>query len=208
MSVHDDIEESAAAAEVESAEAQVAPEVESGTPEEIAEPEPELEPEVESEAEPEPEVEPEPEPAPEDAGSPFDTISAPSPEAPTHADAALAEAAGPGGLSWIPYAIYLGLWVLLAAASVYFLRDASLERPARWFAEYQALVWAGVALAVLGPVLSLAVWLVVRARRSPENRVGLLASAMTRGAVTAFLGALLWLGTLYALELYAAGLRL
>ena len=124
-------------------------------------------------------------------------------EQPAPVDAGLAEAAG-GGLTWIPYAIYLGLWIGLAAASVWLLADATADHPARWMEPYEPLVWAGVALAALGPVLSVAVWLVARARRPRGARAGLFASAMMRGAVTAFFGAVIWIGTLSALEVRAS----
>ena len=124
-------------------------------------------------------------------------------EQPGPVDAGLAEAAG-GGLTWIPYAIYLGLWIGLAAASVWLLADATADHPARWMEPYEPLVWAGVALAALGPVLSVAVWLVARARRPRGARAGLFASAMMRGAVTAFFGAVIWIGTLSALEVRAS----
>jgi len=124
-------------------------------------------------------------------------------EQPGPVDAGLAEAAG-GGLTWIPYAIYLGLWIGLAAASVWLLADATADHPARWMEPYEPLVWAGVALAALGPVLSVTVWLVARARRPRGARAGLFASAMMRGAVTAFFGAVIWIGTLSALEVRAS----
>ena len=118
-------------------------------------------------------------------------------------DAVVAEAAG-GGLSWIPFAAYLGLWVGLSVSTVWLLSGATTDHPARWMDTYEPLVWAGVGLALLGPVLSLIVWLVARARRPRHMRAGLLASAMTRGAVTAFFGALIWIGTLSALEIRAS----
>ena len=122
---------------------------------------------------------------------------------PAPVDEGLAEAAG-GGLTWIPYAVYLGLWIALAASSVWLLGDATADHPARWMEEYEPLVWAGLALAALGPVLSVTVWLVARARRPRGARAGLFASAMTRGAITAFFGVLIWIGTLWALEVRAS----
>jgi hypothetical protein len=71
--------------------------------------------------------------------------------------------------------------------------------------EYVPLLWSGVGLTAFGPVLSLIVWLVARARRPKSARRGLFASAMTRGAFIAFSGVVLWLGTLFALDLLAAG---
>lgn len=129
---------------------------------------------------------------------PADEQSPPEPEAP--ADAALAEAVD-GGLTWVPFALYLGCWIALAGASAYLLGQATPDTPARWMPAYAPLVIAGVALAALGPAMSLVVWLVARSRRSPERRRGLLASALTRGSLAAFFGAMVWIVTLYLLEI-------
>lgn len=153
---------------------------------------------------PEPEQEPAPEPAPEPVVTPE---PAPEPEAdpvPQAPDAALVEAVR-GGLTWVPFALYLLAWVALAGLSAYFFRDASPEQPARWMPEYEPLLWSAVGLTALGPVLSLAVWLVARARRPKAERRGLFSSAMTRGALVTFFGVLLWTGTLFVLELMASG---
>ncbi|MDP2299253.1 MAG: hypothetical protein U1E08_05915 [Coriobacteriia bacterium] len=117
----------------------------------------------------------------------------------TAADAVLVEAVD-GGLTWVPYAVYLGAWIALSGLSAYLLDSATPEQPARWLPVYAPLVFAGLALAVLGPLLSLAVWLVARSRRSADRRRGLLASALTRGALAAFFGAMVWIVTLYMLE--------
>ena len=147
-------------------------------------------------AEPEPEPEPEPEHEPEPA-----TIDQPVPNA---ADAALVEGVG-GGLTWVPFACYLGLWVVLTGATAYLLSEAAGDMPARWAPEYVPLMLTGVGLTALGPILSLIVWLVARSRRPRAGRLGLFASAMTRGALVAFFGVAIWLATLFVLEMLAAG---
>lgn len=120
------------------------------------------------------------------------------------ADATLAEAVS-GGLTWIPYALYLGGWIALAGVSAYLLGSASADQPALWMPEYPALVFSGIVLAALGPVLSLAVWIIARSRRPAEGRRGLLASALTRGALVAFFGAMIWIVSLYLLEVFSGG---
>lgn len=123
---------------------------------------------------------------------------------PDSADAALAEAVA-GGLTWVPFACYLGLWVVLAGLSAYLLYGADADAPARWMPEYVPLLWSGVGLTALGPVLSVMVWAVARARRPADARRGLFASAMTRGALVAFFGVAIWIATLFVLELVATG---
>lgn len=132
----------------------------------------------------------------DDAPAEHDRVST----VPAAADAALVEAVG-GGLTWVPFALYLGAWIALAGASAYLLRGASAETPARWMPEYPALIWVGVVLSAAGPILSFIVWLVARARRPEVSRRGLFASAMTRGALAAIFGVMIWIGTLYAIEL-------
>ena len=137
----------------------------------------------------------------EDADEPSaDTTGTPATIDDSAPDAVLAEAVG-GGLTWIPFALYLGAWVLLVGATTYLLWGATPEEPARWHPAYMPLVWTGVGLTAVGPVVSLAVWLVARSRRPKAARQGLFASAMTRGALAAFFGVLLWVAALYALDL-------
>jgi hypothetical protein len=153
------------------------------------------EPEAVSEAATEVVTEEVTEPEPPAATPPIEQASA---------DAALVEAVA-GGLTWIPFAVYLGAWIALAAASAYLLQSATVEQPARWLPEYPALVFTGVVLVALGPLMSLVVWAVARTRRGAEHRRGLLASALVRGAVATFFGALLWIVTLYVIDVLTTG---
>ena len=151
---------------------------------------------------------PEPELA-SDAPSPEatpDAVPDPAPDAvPDGApDGALVEAVQ-GGLTWWPFAVYLGAWIALSGLSAYLLQGASPETPARWMPAYPPLVFGGVGLAAVGPAMSAMVWLVARARRPQEHRRGLLASALTRGALAAFFGALIWILTLYFIEIVSNG---
>lgn len=119
-------------------------------------------------------------------------------------DASFIEAAG-RGLPWIPFALYLLIWIVLAGASAYLLWGATADLPARWLPAYEPLMWSGVALTVLGPVMAIAVWLAARADRPAVARRGLLASATARGALVTLFGVIIWLATLYALDLHATG---
>lgn len=118
------------------------------------------------------------------------------------AEGALAEAVG-GSLTWGPYAVYLALWLMLALASAALLWEATAEVPPRWLPAYEPLVYAGVVLAAIGPALSCVVWAVARRHRTPAGRRGLFVAAIMRGAVTGFFGLLIWIATLYALEMRA-----
>jgi hypothetical protein len=164
-------------------------------PDETVAPEVEITPAVEETAAPEAVAEA------DDAGTDDAPPPAPVPES---ADAALVEAVS-GGLTWIPFACYLGLWIVLAGLSAYLLYGATADQPARWMPEYVPLLWSGVGLTALGPVLSVTVWLVARARRPKSERRGLFASAMTRGALVAFFGVAIWVATLFVLEIVAVG---
>lgn len=140
----------------------------------------------------------------EAAGQAVVESPAPPVVVPDSADAALVEAVG-GGLTWVPFACYLGLWVVLAGLSAYLLYGADSDTPARWLPAYVPLLWSGVGLTALGPVLSVAVWAFTRARRPREARRGLFASAVTRGSLVAFFGVAIWIATLFVLELVATG---
>ena len=178
-----------------------APVPEPETPAE-AERDAESEAEPETPAEAEPEAESETSPAAPHADDTAPPVSVPV--APAAPDSALVEAVG-GGLTWVPFAVYLGLWLALAGVTAYFFGEATSDQPARFMPEYPLVVWAGVALAAFGPVVSLVTWLVARSRRSAEARRGLFASALTRGALAAFFGVTIWIVTLTVLDILASG---
>jgi len=168
----------------------------------VPEPETPAEAEIETPAEAELEAESDTSPAAPRADDTAPPVSVPV--APAAPDSALVEAVG-GGLTWVPFAVYLGLWLALAGVTAYFFGEATPDLPARFMPEYPLVVWAGVALAALGPVVSLVTWLVARSRRSAETRRGLFASALTRGALAAFFGVTIWIVTLTVLDILASG---
>lgn len=110
-----------------------------------------------------------------------------------------------GGVSWVPFSVYLLAWVVLAVGTVVVLRDAALAGGALWAEEYVYTVYGGIGLAAAGPVLALIVWLMTRTRRSAEDREGLFVSSLLLGAGMTFLGTILWLVALYVLDLYRIG---
>ncbi len=185
-------------AEEPAAEPEVAPAEEPEVEEPAAEPAPQVEPA------PAPEVEPAPESAlaEEPAAEPDAELAPESAPAAELAPAAEPAPEEPGSVSWVPFSAYLGLWVLLAVATFVVLRVPAASGGALWAPEYGLSVYGGVALTALGPILALVVWLVARAKSEPEHRRGLLVSALLRAAGAAFVGVVLWLIALYALDLY------
>ncbi|TDB38081.1 MAG: hypothetical protein D9V44_08545 [Actinobacteria bacterium] len=111
----------------------------------------------------------------------------------------------PFSVSWVPFSVYLGLWVVLAVATVVLLRTPAAAGGALWAPEYALSVYGGVVLVALGPVLALVVWLIARSKAEPAHRTGLLTSALLRAAGATFIGVILWLVALYVLDLYRAG---
>ncbi|MDO9557674.1 MAG: hypothetical protein Q7J82_08900 [Coriobacteriia bacterium] len=111
-----------------------------------------------------------------------------------------------GGVSWSPFLAYLAVWVALCVAVVSLLRPAALDGGARWVPEYLYAVYAGIGMMATGPLLALVTWVATRARREPEARRGLFVSAFVKGAVVTFSGAVLWIVSLYVLDLFASGI--
>lgn len=132
---------------------------------------------------------------------PVDDVMALTPE--TGIDASNAT----GSVSWVPFSAYLSLWVVLAVATFVVLRTSVAAEGALWVPEYAFSVYGGVALVVLGPVLALGAWLSARRKVEPGHRQGLLSSALLRAAGATFVGVVLWLVSLYALDLYRLGLH-
>lgn len=154
----------------------------------------------------------EPDAAPETELVEAITASAPIAE---HVDGAMALAPetgiealnATGSVSWVPFSAYLALWIVLAVATFVVLRTSVAAEGALWVPEYAFSVYGGVALVGLGPVLALGVWLSARSKVEPGHRQGLLSSALLRAAGATFVGVVLWLVALYALDLYRLGLH-
>jgi hypothetical protein len=184
---------------------------------ELESPTDDIEPEAPSEATAEPDAESEPEPGEPDETPVVDDTEAeadastsestePEPAEPDAVEEIVAAPEEvPASVSWVPFSVYLGLWVVLAVATVVLLRTPAAAGGALWAPEYALSVYGGVALVALGPVLALIVWLFARSKAEPEHRTGLLTSALLRAAGATFIGVVLWLVALYVLDLYRAG---
>lgn len=117
----------------------------------------------------------------------------------------VASPAGSHGVSIVPFSIYLGAWIVLALTSFVLLKEEATAGSVLWSHDYGRIAAAGLALAIAGPALSLAVWIVARSTRSPEHRRGLLADALLKGGGAALVGTVLWLVALVALDLCRRG---
>jgi len=133
-------------------------------------------------------------------------LALPAPSAQTAEQVTETQAPAAGGVSWVPFAVYLLAWIVLATGTVLLLRESAIAGTVLWADRYAYTVYGGVALAILAPIISCVVWVVTRARRQPEQRQGLFVSALLMGASSSFLGASLWLLALYVLDLYRMGL--
>ncbi|MDZ4655191.1 MAG: hypothetical protein U1F44_04890 [Coriobacteriia bacterium] len=112
----------------------------------------------------------------------------------------------PCGISWTPFLAYLAVWVVLCVSAVVLLRPAALDGGARWAPEYLYVAYAGIGMTAAGPLLSLVVWIAVRVRRERNARRGLFTSALVKGSVVTFTGAILWIVALYVLDMFASSI--
>jgi hypothetical protein len=167
-----------------------------------------------------PEVSTPPEPAEFDAAEPVEPSAQEPTEAVTREDAGVDETPLPTapaplapsipeapfrGVSQTPFLLYLALWVVFIVASATLLFESARTTGVLYSDRYVYAVYAAAALALLGPVLALIVWLVTRARRTKDGRRGLFAASMLAGAGVTFVGSVLWLVLLFVLDLYQAG---
>jgi hypothetical protein len=202
---------------------------------EDAAPVPQTEPEPETEAEPEPEPEPavELDPKPEAVPLTLDELVAdlaeseaveePAALAPTAdeavveepehetpaAEEAVEETAGPKPLlrRWwtqVPFWVVDAVWVVLTVGAVVSLWRAPAATLTDGIA-YTVLVLGGAALAFIGLVTGLVVWLVARSRAGEDERGGLGLTIWTRALAWTAGGVALWWIGLLVLDLHHAG---
>ena len=103
-----------------------------------------------------------------------------------------------------PFVLYLVAWAGLAATTVLLLTNPQAASVPVEDPVYPTLLLVGLVLVACGPMLSLLVWLLARARALPECRGGLLTTSLVRGASAALVGAVAWwaaLGWVDALRL-------
>lgn len=129
--------------------------------------------------------------------------------APAPSDTALPEVA-PSKASrpvpWWPFISYLIAWVGVVAAAILTLSADAAALPAIQQEPYPYLILAGLILALIGPLLSVGVWLVLWLRAEKHERPGLLTGALVKGAGVTLLGVLMWWGTLVAVDALRLGM--
>lgn len=119
-------------------------------------------------------------------------------------DAVEAEPEARYGVPWWPFLAYLGLWVVFSGVAIWQFQQIPLGSVAYETQQYTMFVFGGLALAVAGVFLTLAVWLV--ARTSAEHqRAGLFSSAFMKGALVVLIGVVVWWGTIMALDYLRLG---
>jgi hypothetical protein len=105
----------------------------------------------------------------------------------------------------LPFWLYIGAWLLFAAG----MAIAMWPYATASFTAHPLYAWfvlGGAGLAVLGPVIAVVAWLVLRSGSDPDERVGLVRALFLRAAVAMLSGSLLWWAALIALDLRRAGL--
>lgn len=109
------------------------------------------------------------------------------------------------GVSQTPFLLYLAAWIVFIVASATLLLESARTTGVLYSDRYEYEVYAAAALAALGPLLALVVWIATRLRRTADERRGLFAASMLAGAGVTFVGTVLWLVLLFVLDLYQAG---
>lgn len=146
------------------------------------------------------ETEPPSEPAVAEPGPP----SAPASVEPEPTTTELSPRRSP--ISWWPYLLYLAAWIALVVATVVLLTGEQADIPSVRQDAYPFLVLAGLLLTLLGPLLSVTIWVFVWARTPKAHRGGLFTTAFLRGAILTFAGVLLWWGALVTVDALRLGL--
>ncbi|MDF1542028.1 MAG: hypothetical protein RQ731_03135 [Anaerosomatales bacterium] len=105
-----------------------------------------------------------------------------------------------------PFVLYLMVWAGMAAATVVILTGPGAAAVPVDDPAYPVVLLVGLTLAACGPLLSLTVWIVARARAVPECRGGLLTTALVRGASATLFGVVAWWAALLIVDALRLGM--
>ncbi len=108
------------------------------------------------------------------------------------------------GAPWWPFLVYLGLWFVFAGVGVWQMQKLPTGQVIFEAQLYTWLLYAALGLLAAGPLLILVVWVAARFGSS-RHKSGLLSSAMIKGATMTLLGAIVWWGTLIAVDYLRLG---
>jgi len=134
----------------------------------------------------------------------FDNIAAPAPAAVPVSQVPEPTMAA-GHVPWWPFLVYLGAWVVLAAAAVWQLLQLPAHQVVYESSAYVMTILGGLIMTAVGPLLILAVWLGTRANRSAQERAGLLTTALMKGAFVTLSGAIIWWASLVIIDYLRLG---
>ena len=104
-----------------------------------------------------------------------------------------------------PFMVYLALWVIFAGLLIWQFLAAPAGTPIYELTIYGPSILGGLVLTALGPLVALAVWLVVWLSRPRGARAGLFSRSLIIGAVTTLAGVALWLIALGAVDMLRLG---
>ncbi len=109
----------------------------------------------------------------------------------------------PGVPIW-PFIVYFAAWVVFAALLVWQFMQTPAGMPLYELAIYGPSILLGLVLTVMGPLVAIAVWLVVWLTR-PGARAGLFSRCLILGAVATLGGVAVWLVALGVVDMLRLG---
>jgi hypothetical protein len=109
----------------------------------------------------------------------------------------------PGVPIW-PFVVYFAAWVVFAGLLVWQFMQTPAGMPLYELTIYGPSILVGLVLTVMGPLVAIAVWLVVWLTR-PGARSGLFSRCLILGAVATLGGVAVWLVALGAVDMLRLG---
>jgi hypothetical protein len=103
-----------------------------------------------------------------------------------------------------PFVVYFAAWVVFAGLLVWQFMQTPVGMPLYELAIYGPSILVGLVLTVMGPLVAIAVWLVVWLTR-PGARSGLFSRCLILGAVATLAGVAVWLVALGAVDMLRLG---
>jgi hypothetical protein len=99
--------------------------------------------------------------------------------------------ARPGRVPWWPFLVYELAWLVFAAVSIVRFSELPDGMAVYDSSSYSLMIYGGIALIILGALLSIAVWLLVRLQNGKGSEP-IFARALMRGSSATLLGVALW----------------